>query len=67
MNHEQNIIEKHTTALQRDGEAIPDNKRIVRQGRNGFVKTGGKKRERNGRHEWEKRSLAHGAAEESGT
>lgn len=40
VNREQNVIEKHTTAWQRDGEseAVPNNKRIVTRGKNGFVK-----------------------------
>lgn len=70
VNHEQNIIEKHTIAWQHDGEseAVPHNKRIVRQGKDGFVKKEKERdSQRNSRREWEKRSLAHGEAEENGT
>lgn len=48
VNREQNVIEKHTTAWQRDGEseAAPTNKRKATQGKNGFVKKKKKERER---------------------
>lgn len=44
-----------------------NNKRVVRHGRNGFVKGGKIVIERSSQNEWEQRNLAHGVAEESGT
>lgn len=45
VNHEQNIIEKHTTLWQRDGEseAVPNNKRIIRQAKKWICKNMRKK------------------------
>lgn len=65
VDRDQNIIEKHTTAWQHDEEsaAVPNNKRIVRQGKNGCVRQS----QRTSWHEWEKSSLAHGKAEKNGT
>lgn len=39
MNREQSVIEKHTTAwLDGESKVVPNNKRIMRQGENGFVR-----------------------------
>lgn len=48
VNREQNVIEKHTTAWQHDGEseAATNNKRKATQGKNGFVKKKKRKKER---------------------